>query len=71
MRNTSVSTLHNEIAGRKIVEPATPAQRPADSVLEKVWREFRQAEKKRQQHHLGHDSTPTAEMHDCCRTPRG
>ncbi|MGO8728158.1 MAG: HNH endonuclease [Streptosporangiaceae bacterium] len=65
-----IGTPYNEISGRKIVEPATPAQRPADSVLEKVWREFRQAETKRQQH-LDHDSTPTAEMHDRCRTPHG
>ena len=64
-----IGTQYNEISGRKIVEPATLALRPAESVLEKVWREFCQAEKKRQ-HHLGHDSTPTAEMHDRCRTPR-
>ena len=44
-----IGTPYNEISGRKIVEPAIPAQRPADSALEKVWREFRQAEEKRQQ----------------------
>jgi hypothetical protein len=41
-------TPYNEIAGTKIAEPTIPAQRPADSVVEKVWQQFQQAEEKRQ-----------------------
>jgi Restriction endonuclease AspBHI N-terminal/HNH endonuclease len=41
-------TQYDEFSGTRIAEPATAAQRPTDSVLEKVWREFRQAEEKRQ-----------------------
>jgi hypothetical protein len=42
-----MGTPYDEISGRKIIEPVAPAQRPADSVIEKVWQEFQQAEKKR------------------------
>ena len=41
-------TQYDDLTGRKIAEPITPQQRPADSVLEKLWQEFRQAEQKRQ-----------------------
>jgi putative restriction endonuclease len=68
---TRAIAISRLLIGTPYNEPATPAQRPADSVLEKVWQEFRQAETKRHHHHLDHDSTPTAEMHDRSRTPRG
>ena len=40
-------TQYDEFSGRRIAEPTSVAQRPTDSVLEKVWQEFRQAEEKR------------------------
>jgi hypothetical protein len=43
-----LGTQYGEFSGTRIAEPATAAQRPTESVLEKVWREFRQAEEKRQ-----------------------
>lgn len=42
-----VSSQYNELAGRRIAEPVPPEHRPADSVLERVWRDFRQAEEER------------------------
>jgi len=40
-------TQYDEFSGRRIAEPAVVTQRPADSVLERVWQEFREAEEKR------------------------
>jgi hypothetical protein len=40
-------TQYDEFSGRRIAEPAAATQRPADSVLERVWQEFRQAEDER------------------------
>lgn len=42
-----VGTQYNELSGRTIAEPISPAQRPTGSVLERVWQEFRQAEAER------------------------
>ena len=42
-----VGTQYDEFSGRRIAEPAAVTQRPADSVLERVWQEFREAEEKR------------------------
>jgi hypothetical protein len=41
-------TQYHEFSGRRITEPNPVTQRPTDSVLERVWQEFRQAEEKRQ-----------------------
>jgi hypothetical protein len=41
-------TQYDEFSGRRIAEPTAITQRPADSVLERVWQEFREAEEKRQ-----------------------
>lgn len=38
-----VGTEYNELFGKKIAEPVNPEERPAASVLEKVWKEFTQA----------------------------
>ena len=65
-----IGTPYNELSGRKIVEPATLALRPAESVLEKSGGSSARP-RRRGSSTLGHDSTPTAEMHDRCRTPRG
>lgn len=40
-------TQYDEVSGRRIAEPAAVTQRPTDSVLERVWQEFRQAEEQR------------------------
>ena len=40
-------TQYDEFSGRRIAEPAVVTQRPTESVLERVWQEFRQAEEKR------------------------
>jgi hypothetical protein len=40
-------TQYDEFSGRTIAEPTALPQRPADSVLERVWQEFREAEEKR------------------------
>lgn len=37
-------TQYDELSGRRIAEPVHPDQRPTNSALAKVWREFRQAE---------------------------
>lgn len=42
-----VSTQYNQLSGKRVAEPITAKQRPADSVLEKVWLEFCKAEEKR------------------------
>jgi len=41
-------TQYDEFAGKRIAEPAAVTQRPTDSVLERVWQEFLQAEERRQ-----------------------
>ena len=40
-------TQYQELSGKRIAEPVGPEHRPADSVLERVWEEFRQAEERR------------------------
>jgi Restriction endonuclease AspBHI N-terminal/HNH endonuclease len=40
-------THYAELSGKSIAEPTFARQRPADSVIERVWQEFQQAENKR------------------------
>lgn len=40
-------TEYEELSDRRIAEPVAPVLRPTDSVLERVWKEFRQAEEER------------------------
>ena len=40
-------TQYDEFSGRRIAEPIAAIERPTDSVLERVWRDFRQAEDNR------------------------